>query len=332
MTDPTPDPGRRTDGHLPHAVEDLCTTGTEAYAHALRAGRIPAGDAAGAPCLLDAGLLRPDPEGAGWLLPTAPAVVLPRLLRAIEEDIARHRRREATLADLFEPFLALGAAGAADGQGGITALDGTLRIDEAIAEAMSGAREELLTIQPGGARPPTALATARPREQAMLDRGARMRTLYQHTARHSAVVVGHYEQLLGDVEVRTLSEVTERLVVIDRATAFIPASTDRTAALQIRQPALVAYFVTTFERLWRLATPMWPTPAHRPAPRGVPARQHEIAGLLIEGLTDAEIARRLAMNVRTVRVHIAKLADALGSGSRAQLGYLIGRSGILEHG
>lgn len=36
------------------------------------------------------------------------------------------------------------------------------------------------------------------------------------------------------------------------------------------------------------------------------------------------------MNVRTCRAHIAKLASTLGSGSRAQLGYLIARSGILD--
>ncbi len=34
--------------------------------------------------------------------------------------------------------------------------------------------------------------------------------------------------------------------------------------------------------------------------------------------------------IRTTRVHIAKLAATPGSGSRAQLGYLIGRSGILD--
>lgn len=36
------------------------------------------------------------------------------------------------------------------------------------------------------------------------------------------------------------------------------------------------------------------------------------------------------MNIRTARVHIAKLAATLGSESRAQLGHLIGRSGILD--
>ncbi|MZG14879.1 helix-turn-helix transcriptional regulator, partial [Streptomyces sp. SID5914] len=42
-----------------------------------------------------------------------------------------------------------------------------------------------------------------------------------------------------------------------------------------------------------------------------------------------DIAERLGMNVRTARVHIAKLAATLGSESRAQLGYLIAESRIL---
>lgn len=44
--------------------------------------------------------------------------------------------------------------------------------------------------------------------------------------------------------------------------------------------------------------------------------------------TDASMADRLGVNVRTVRVHIAKLAATPGSESRARLGYLIGQSGI----
>jgi DNA-binding NarL/FixJ family response regulator len=50
----------------------------------------------------------------------------------------------------------------------------------------------------------------------------------------------------------------------------------------------------------------------------------------VEGHVDEAIARRLGMNVRTCRAHIAKLAQALGSGSRAQLGYLIAQSGMLN--
>lgn len=212
----------------------------------------------------------------------------------------------------------------------ITVLDGLPHINDAIARAAAEAEEELLTVQPGGSRPPELLADALPREQAMLARGCRMRTLYQHTSRHSLPVLAHYEQLDGDVEVRTLDEITDRLVVLDRAVAFIPAHRGNTRALEVRHPALVDYLVTTFERQWRLATPMFPLAAPEPSDNGFTTRQRAVAGLLIEGLTDTEIAARLGMNVRTARVHIAKLASTLGSSSRAQLGYLIGRSGLLD--
>ncbi|EPH46372.1 helix-turn-helix transcriptional regulator [Streptomyces aurantiacus] len=280
----------------PHGPDELCEAGSALYARALREGRVRHQDADAAPCLLDFGLLHPDTDDTAWLRPTAPAVALPQLLRGPE----------------------------------ITVLDGFERINAAITQAMSDATEELLTVQPGGARSPEILADALPREQELLSRGCRMRTLYQHTTRHSLPALAHYEQLDGDVEVRTLNEVTERMVVLDHAVAFIPGSKDRTVALEVRQPAIVDYLITTFERLWRLATPMFPNAAQLPAENGVTTRQRAIAELLIEGLTDTEIAARLGMNVRTAREHIAKLAAILGSNSRAQLGYLIGQSGILD--
>lgn len=199
---------------------------------------------------------------------------------------------------------------------------------------MADASRELLTIQPyagdTGQRYATAEATALSRDQALLNRGARIRTLYQHTLRHSPMTLARYEQLNGDIEARSLDEITDRLIVVDRTVAFIPADKDGFLALEIRHPALVSYFVTTFDRLWRLATPMYPEAVQRPSHNGITPRQRAIAALLVEGHTDTVIADRLGMNVRTARVHIAKLAATLGSESRAQLGYLIGRSGILD--
>lgn len=315
----------------PHGPDELCDAGSALYARALREGRIRHREADAAPCLIDFGLLHPDVEDMAWLRPTAPAVALPQLLRGIEDHIARHREREERLTAMFEPLMTLDARQAAGGEPPeITVLDGFERINTAIDRAMADATDEVLTVQPGGVRSPEVLADALPREQELLARGCRMRTLYQHTTRHSLPALAHYEQLDGDVEVRTLNEVTERMVVLDHSVAFIPASKDRTVALEVRQPAIVDYLITTFERLWRLATPMFPHAAQLPAENGITTRQHAIAELLVEGLTDTEIAKRLGMNVRTAREHIAKLAAILGSNSRAQLGYLIGQSGILD--
>ncbi|MFG2498498.1 LuxR C-terminal-related transcriptional regulator [Streptomyces sp. NPDC048441] len=317
--------------HIPHEADELCESGSAVYTRALCEGRIRCEDTSHAPCLLDLGLLHPDVDDQRWLLPTAPAVALPRLLCTIEDRVARHRRREEKLAATFEPFLAIDTSRLPDREiSAITVLEGLPRINAALDRALDHAHREVLTVQPGGVRPPESLAEALPRDQAMLDKGCRSRALYQHTTRHSLPALAHYERLRGDVEVRTLDEVTERLIVLDRSVAFIPANEDRTLALELRHPALVEHLATTFDRLWRLATPMWPQTASQPAENGITTRQRAIAAFLTEGLNDTEIATRLGMNVRTARVHIAKLSSHLGSHSRTQLGYLIGQSGILD--
>ena len=315
-----------------HDADELCEAGLRLYAQALREGRVSAREAGGAPCLIDFGMLRPMVEDLDRLEPVAPTLALHRLLRASDERIADERRRGERLAETFEPLMGIaGQRTAAADPSAISLVSGAERINQAIGEAMADASRELLAIQPHNGHDPAArLAASLDRDQSLLDRGGRIRTLYQHTQRHTPAVVARYEQLRGDAEARTLDEVTDRLIVVDRAVAFIPAHADRALALQIRHPALISFFVKAFDRLWRLATPMYPQAVQRPTLNGITPRQRAIASLLIEGHTDAVIANRLGMNVRTARVHIAKLAATLGSESRAQLGYLIGQSGILD--
>lgn len=322
--------------HPRHGVEELCAAGAELYARALRDGHVAAGDAADVPCLAALGLLRPAADGPRRLEPVPPAVALHRLLRSAADRIAGERRRETLLADAFEPLMRIDGRRTENTADTPTlrVLSGTARINEAITEAMGAAHREVLCVQPhhelNSARGHASQSVAVRRDQALLDRGGRIRTLYQHTLRHRPSVAAYYEQLSGDTEARSLDELTDRLIVVDRTVVFVPANGDGSLALEVRHPALITYFVTIFDRLWRLATPMYPRAVQRPSVGGVTPRQRAIAALLVEGHTDAVIAERLGMNVRTARVHIAKLAATLGSESRAQLGYLIGRSGILD--
>jgi DNA-binding CsgD family transcriptional regulator len=320
--------------HPEHGVENLCAAGTELYARALREGYVLGVDAKEAPCLLDFGLLHPAVTDVDRLEPVAPAVALHRMLRIAEERIADERQREARLTETFEPLMRIdGRRTGTEDSSMISVLSGLDMISRVIGQAVA-AGSELLAVQPNTSDrhaqpPPPVHVEAFDRDQALLDRGGRIRTLYQHTLRHAPSVVARYERLHGDVEARSLDEVTERLIIVDRTVAFIPANKDRTLALEIRHPALISFFVTAFDRLWRLATPMYPEAVQQPTRNGITPRQRAIAALLVEGHTDAVIADRLGMNIRTARVHIAKLAATLGSESRAQLGYLIGQSGIL---
>jgi len=73
------------------------------------------------------------------------------------------------------------------------------------------------------------------------------------------------------------------------------------------------------ERLRQLGitrVPRGPLAETRANPAGLTARQLEVLALLAEGLTNAEIAARLVVSIRTVDHHVAAVLARLGVGSR----------------
>jgi DNA-binding NarL/FixJ family response regulator len=73
------------------------------------------------------------------------------------------------------------------------------------------------------------------------------------------------------------------------------------------------------ERLTALGVqrvPRGPNTSTRANPAGLTDRQLDVLVLLAEGLTNAEIAARLMLSVRTVDHHVAGVLDKLGVRSR----------------
>ncbi len=277
-------------------------------------------------------LLHPDPDDAKWLRPVPPAIALAQRLNPIEREITEQRRQSIKLSEAFEPFMLLGVQDAAPTHA-ITVLEGLDRINAALDLATAQCQTEMLTVQPSSSARSAEkrLLEALERDKPLIERGVSIRTLYQHTARYNPERLAYVDHFAnGKVEYRTIDELVERLIICDETVAFIPIREDRQVALELRHPGLVRYLIKVFEFMWGRAVPLSAGAPYETAPDGIPDIQHSIAKLLVEGHVDEAIARRLGMNVRTCRAHIAKLAQALGSGSRAQLGYLIAQSGILE--
>ncbi|MFI6376967.1 helix-turn-helix transcriptional regulator [Streptomyces sp. NPDC050546] len=320
----------RTKGAHPHPITELCEEGSRLYTTALRAGRVARADTESAPCLVELALLHPDPDDPTWLRPVPPTVALAQRLHPLEREITERRRLSVELADTFEPFMALGTQ-ATTTSDSITVLEGGERINAALNLATSQCQTELLTVQPSDRVSERSLLRSLERDRPLIERGVKVRSLYQHTARYNPEKLSYVAQLSeGKVEYRTIDELVERLIICDGTVAFIPARDDQQVALELRHPGLVRYLIKVFEYLWDRAVPMSTGTPYEAAGGGITDIQYSIAKLLVEGHVDEAIARRLGMNVRTCRAHIAKLASALGSGSRAQLGYLIAQSGILQ--
>ncbi|NUR01265.1 MAG: LuxR family transcriptional regulator [Streptomyces sp.] len=212
-------------------------------------------------------------------------------------------------------------------------LDGLPEINQAIRDAVDGARKEILTAQPDGPRPRSVLADALETVRAQLDAGIANRTLYQHSARFDEATKDYVRQVTAyGAEVRTLPEFFERLIIVDREVAFIPGRGDRTLALEVREASVVRFLVDVFERSWDRAesTPFVPARSVDAAPEVIPSIHESIQKLLVAGHSDRAIARRLGISERSLQNHVGRIKARYGAENRFQLGYLLGLDAGLD--
>ncbi|MFE7639766.1 LuxR C-terminal-related transcriptional regulator [Kitasatospora sp. NPDC057518] len=251
-------------------------------------------------------------------------------LRAREEALREQRRivqqQRDGLAALVPVYLQ--ARQHAFPQGTIDRLPDKFAVRSLLADVIDSCRSEVLVSKHGGSFSPAALREALPRDLALLDRGVRMRSLYQHATRFDQPTRVHAEQLIeAGAEIRTLPEVLPQLIIVDGSLALLPASSG--GALIIREPDLLSYLLTVFERDWENAAPFASGP--QAAHDVTKTMKQSILVLLAKGLKDESIARRLGISLRTCRRHVSDLLDGLGAHSRFQAGVVAERLGLTSH-
>ncbi|WP_308401396.1 helix-turn-helix transcriptional regulator [Streptomyces sp. AP-93] len=271
---------------------------------------------------------RPDgPAPMGWsaVSPRAAAArsLAPLALRAREthDEMDRLRDRLDDLLPAYEAGTDLRDRGGANA---LELVTDPAALQDLIGELIASAESEVLTCHPGGGRSPATLEGAVVRDEAMLARGVRMRTLYQHTARYSRPTAAYVERVtaLGS-QVRTVGDGLMRMILVDRHTGLIEVQDDIKAALVVREPNVVHFMAQTFERCWAEAEPFSTTVGPDQARSISDELRQTIVRLLAEGLEDKVIARRLGMSERTCQRHIAEIMRAVGAKSRFQAGFLL---------
>jgi hypothetical protein len=213
-------------------------------------------------------------------------------------------------------------------RGPFTEIRGPEAIGAFLVSQVTDAEEELLTAQPQGLRDGATLDAAARRDTAALERGVRMRILYQHSARRSAVTHRYVAAVTArGAEVRTLDEFFNRIIVIDRRLAVIPGAAGPATALIVREPNMLAYLVDIFERTWERGRAF--TNSGSAAQRDIAQEQRQMTiRMLIEGHADPASAKRLGVSPRTYAGYIADLKDEFDAETRFQLGYTMGRLGL----
>ncbi|MEV0224587.1 LuxR C-terminal-related transcriptional regulator [Streptomyces sp. NPDC050704] len=272
------------------------------------------------------------PGIAGFFVPIPPKVAEAELSRSVIRKIEQHEKSLAALRSSFVAAETLYRKAQHDTGVPIESLKGADVISQSLQLAVEACKEELLTAQPGGGRSPALLAEALPRDLALAGRGISQRTLYQHSVRSHQPTLAYVERVTAEgAQVRTLDEIFERVIICDRAVAFIPGIPERrTAALAVRHPGAITFLVKIFEHMWERARPVSIVPEQHRPDLLIDSVRSAMLRMVVTGHTDETIATRLGMSSRTVSAHIKKVADVLGSRSRAELGYLISQRRLLE--
>ncbi|MCX4674581.1 LuxR C-terminal-related transcriptional regulator [Streptomyces sp. NBC_01433] len=309
--------------------ERPCETALTTYRRALLEGSLPQGEVAA--CLRALHLMVADRESPGFMIPVPPETASFAALAPMEEAILEQRRTLRSARAALAAFEGLYADVHRLQQPALTRLSGHAVISKALEAGVGGCREEVRTAHPGGGRPAHLLRESLPRDLNSLRRGIRQHTIYQHTVRSDRTTLAYIEQVTAaGAEVRTLAEVVDRIIVFDRDLAFIPFSDEPHNALRIQHPSLVRLLIRHFDEAWARSVPVRPERALLRTPVITSDLQRAILQAVVNGETDAAIARRIGMSRRSVAEHMRKVSEQLGSNSRAQLGYLVATSGLLD--
>ncbi|WP_069886978.1 helix-turn-helix transcriptional regulator [Streptomyces luteocolor] len=300
--------GTGTGCHCTDTADAPCADGLTRYRAAVVKGCLPRATAPH--CLVRLGLLTPPPDDPDVLVPVSPNVAESELLHPIRELLDAQQDRLRSVSSGFSPVHAIYRAARRDAQDWLTVFDGADAVPALLEQAVRECRSELLTI--------------RATDGITVPAGVTHRALFPHAARTHAARWRH----LQDIErsggsVRTLQQPTGRLVVCDRSVAYLVDQ----GAVEVRHPAVVAHLAAAFDEAWERAQPFSETTAARAHdPLILDEARRAVTKLLVSGLTDDAIARRLGVSRRTVAGHVAAISRELGSQSRAQLGYLIARA------
>ncbi|MGI5453803.1 LuxR family transcriptional regulator [Streptomyces sp. CA-249302] len=125
-------------------------------------------------------------------------------------------------------------------------------------------------------------------------------------------------------EVRTAAASPTWLLVVDAEVAVVPVGEGPGLSV-VREPSVVAALWRTLDGAWGEARPFDGRYDHDSARSASALIDGSIERMLLNGLEDKVIARRLDISLRTCQRRIADLLDALGARTRLQAGYVLGR-------
>ncbi|MFJ8017262.1 LuxR C-terminal-related transcriptional regulator [Streptomyces sp. NPDC096339] len=268
----------------------------------------------------------------GQFVVVDPASASLQLLSPYDEELRARQLAVEQVRQQIHSLLPLYRAGTSDGSrsSGIERIDDLDAVRGVLGRLADECQSELITSQPGGARSPEILEETARRDSLILQRGVRMRTLYQHTARFDQPTRDYVTRIIDNgAEVRTSGSAFTRAIVYDRAIAVITLPDNPKGAALIRDPNVVQFVVQSFEYAWAISEPFNPEFDPREIRSISDSLNDAVLRMLVSGHDDKSIARQLGISPRTCQRRISDVMQRIGARTRLQAGYLIRHNGLV---
>jgi DNA-binding CsgD family transcriptional regulator/sugar-specific transcriptional regulator TrmB len=272
--------------------------------------------------LSELALLRPSHDREGQLRAVSPQVGMELLMARQQADLAAQQLRieasRVAAAQLIAEYADVQSPGSHPGVEHLTGLD---EIRERLATLTREVRTEVMTFAPGGGHAAQHIAAAKPLDQDLLDRGVRIRTVYLDSVRNCAATVDYVNWLAGrGGQVRTVPTLPNRMIIVDRSKAVIPAVGDdaMAGAVVLTGNGTLTALCALFENVWTTAQQLGEAAVRDPL--GLSAQEAAAIRLLGQGFTDEAIGKRLGISHRTARRLATDLMHRLGARSRFEAG------------
>ncbi|MCB5181047.1 helix-turn-helix transcriptional regulator [Streptomyces antimicrobicus] len=272
--------------------------------------------------LSELALVRPSYDDPGRIRAVSPDVGMEILLARQQAELAAQQQRveatRAAAAQLISEYAALRPDAA---QPGVEHLAGLDQIRDRIATLTRDTKEEVMIFAPDGEQTKENLEASRPLDEALLERGVRMRTIYLDSVRNSPHSVEYAEWLsaLGR-QARTVPTLPLRMIISDRTTAIVPVNSENSAAgaVVLTGDGTLTALCALFESVWENGKPL----GEKTRRDGDGPTDTELTALklLADGHTDEAIAKRLGVSHRTARRIATTLMERLGARSRFEAG------------
>jgi sugar-specific transcriptional regulator TrmB/DNA-binding CsgD family transcriptional regulator len=279
--------------------------------------------------LAELGLVSRSPGPAPRFVPAPPGVALEALVVARQEGLNRARLAAQELEHDFRRSVHRTAPADL-----VEVVVGRRAVADRVHQLELTCEKEILHLS----KPPYASPPGRHRTLLRaIDRGVRVRTVYDKTALEQSGVLEEIDLLEREGGgPRVHPSLPMKILIGDRRMALLPLWLEEPdqleGALFVRPSALLEALVLLWEAYWERALPTTPPRLDDVSGdqdgRVLSEEDSELTTFLLAGLTVGSIARRLGMSPSSVERRIRRLLRRLGAETRFQAGFLVSERGL----